>query len=85
MYTKRQLARKTIARKAHEPRRTLKPQWNIIENGTVTNYSLHNNTRHRKSKKHGFKKKCSSNSNTTTANTPKANLTTQKTDTNGSM
>ena len=41
IYSKRQLTRKTKARKAHEPRVTLKPQWNIIENGTITNYSPH--------------------------------------------
>ena len=39
IYGRKQLARKTIARKAPEPRGTLKPQWNIIENGTITNYS----------------------------------------------
>ena len=38
---KKQLAQKTIARKATEPRGTLKPQGNIIENGTITNYSPH--------------------------------------------
>ena len=41
MYSKKQLARKTIARKAPEPRGTLKPQWNIVENDTITNYSPH--------------------------------------------
>ena len=39
--SKKPLAQKTIARKATEPRGTLKPQWNIIENGTITNYSPH--------------------------------------------
>ena len=38
-YCRKQLARKTIAQKAPEPRGTLKPQWNIIENGTIINYS----------------------------------------------
>ena len=41
IYSKRQLARKTIARKAPEPRGTLKQQWKIIENGTITNYPPH--------------------------------------------
>ena len=41
VYNKKQVARETIARKAPEPRGTLKPQWNIIENGTITNYSPH--------------------------------------------
>ena len=41
IYGKKQVARKSIARKAPEPRGTLKPQWNIIENGTITNYSPH--------------------------------------------
>ena len=37
--TRKQIARKTIARKAPEPRGTLKPLWNIIPDGTITNYS----------------------------------------------
>ena len=41
IYGRKQLARKTMARKSPEPRGTLKPQWNIIENGTITNYSPH--------------------------------------------
>ena len=41
IYGRKQVARKTKARKAPEPRGTLKPQWNIIENGTITNYSPH--------------------------------------------
>ena len=41
MFSKKQLAPKTIARKAPEPRGTLKPQWNIVENDTITNYSPH--------------------------------------------
>ena len=41
IYGRKQISRKTIARKAPEPRGTLKPQWNIIENGTITNYSPH--------------------------------------------
>ena len=41
IYGRKQIARKTIARKAPEPSGTLKPQWNRIENGTITNYSPH--------------------------------------------
>ena len=41
IYGKKQVTRKSIARKAPEPRGTLKSQWNIIENGTITNYSPH--------------------------------------------
>ena len=41
IYSKRQLARKTIARRAPKTRGKLKPQWNIIENDTISNYSLH--------------------------------------------
>ena len=37
--TRKQIARKTQARKAPEPRGTLKPLWNIIPDGTITNYS----------------------------------------------
>ena len=37
--TRKQIARKTPARKAPEPRGTLKPLWNIIPDGTITNYS----------------------------------------------
>ena len=37
--TKKQVARKTLARRAPEPRGTLKPLWNIIPDGTITNYS----------------------------------------------
>ena len=39
IYNRKNIARKTTARKAPEPRRTLKPQWNIIQDGTITNYS----------------------------------------------
>ena len=41
IYNGKNIARKTLARKAPEPRGTLKPQWNIIHNGTITNYSPH--------------------------------------------
>ena len=37
--TRKQVARKTPARRATEPRGTLKPLWNIIPDGTITNYS----------------------------------------------
>ena len=37
--TRKQIARKTLARKAPEPRGTLKPLRNIIPEGTITNYS----------------------------------------------
>ena len=42
--SKNQLARKTIARKAPETRGSLKPQWNIIENVTITIYTPHTKT-----------------------------------------
>ena len=51
IYGRKQVARKTIARKASEPRGTLKPQWNIIENGTITNYSPHTITLHTDNRK----------------------------------
>ena len=38
------MARKTIARKTPEPRGTLKPQWNLIPDGTITHYSSHTKT-----------------------------------------
>ena len=55
---RKQVARKTLMRKAPEPRGTLKPLWNIIPDGTITDYTpttisidTHNrsNTRIRKS------------------------------------
>ena len=39
--SKNQVARKTIMRRAKEPRGTLKPMWNIIPDGTITNYTPH--------------------------------------------
>ena len=39
--TRRNVARKSLARKTKEPRNTLAPQWNIIQDGTITNYSPH--------------------------------------------
>ena len=41
IYNKKNVARKTIARKVPEPRGTLKPQWNIIPDGTITKYTPH--------------------------------------------
>ena len=41
IYNKRNVARKSIARKTKEPRNTLAPQWNIIQDGTITNYTPH--------------------------------------------
>ena len=37
--TKKQVARKTLARRSQEPRGTIKPLWNIIPDGKITNYS----------------------------------------------
>ena len=39
IYKRKNIARKTLARKIPEPRGTLKPQWNIIQDGRITNYS----------------------------------------------
>ena len=39
--TRKNVARKSLARKTKEPRHTLAPQWNIIEDGTITGYSPH--------------------------------------------
>ena len=36
---RKQVARKTLARRATEPRGTLKPSWNTTPDGTITNYS----------------------------------------------
>ena len=41
LYNKRNVARKSFARKTKEPRNTLAPQWNIIQDGTITNYTPH--------------------------------------------
>ena len=38
-YNRKNIARKALARKVPEPRGTLKPQWNIIPDGTITIYS----------------------------------------------
>ena len=38
---RRNLARKTIRRKNPEPRRTLKPLWSIIPDGTIVDYTPH--------------------------------------------
>ena len=58
IYNRKNIARKTLARKVPEPRGTSEPQWNIIQDGRITNYSPHTitlNTDNRK--KHGHKKK----------------------------
>ena len=39
--TRKNIARKSLARKTKEPRNTLAPQWNIIQDGTITRYSPH--------------------------------------------
>ena len=41
IYNKRNVARKSIARKAKEPRQILASQCNIISDGTITNYTPH--------------------------------------------
>ena len=41
IYNKRNVARKSIARKTIEPINTLAPQWNIIPDGTITKYTPH--------------------------------------------
>ena len=41
IYNKKNFARKSIARKTKEPRNTLAPQWTIIPDGTITNYTPH--------------------------------------------
>ena len=41
IYNKKNVARKSIARKTREPRNTLAPQWTIIPDGTITNYTPH--------------------------------------------
>ena len=57
IYGGKQIARTTIARKAPEPRGKLKPQWNIIENGTITNYSPHTITLNTDNRKNTFIRK----------------------------
>ena len=39
MNKRKQIARKTLMRRAPEPRGTLKPLWNIIPDGTITDYT----------------------------------------------
>ena len=39
VFIKKNVARKTISRKALEPRGTLKSEWNIIADGTITHFS----------------------------------------------
>ena len=39
--TKTQIARKIIMRRIKEPRETIKPLWNLLPGGTITNYIPH--------------------------------------------
>ena len=39
--TRKNIARKSLVRKTKEPRHTLAPQWNIIQDGTITDYTPH--------------------------------------------
>ena len=39
--TRKNIARKSHARKTKEPRHTLAPQWNIIQDDTITDYTSH--------------------------------------------
>ena len=41
VYHKKNIARKTVMRKAEEPRPTLASQWNLIPDGTITGNSPH--------------------------------------------
>ena len=51
VFNKKNVARKAMARKTPEPRRTLKPQWNKIQDGTITHYSPHTITPDTKTRK----------------------------------
>ena len=44
--SRKNVARKSLARKLKEPRHTLAPQWNIKQDGTITGYTTHYNNRH---------------------------------------
>ena len=39
--TRKNVARKSLARKTKEPSHTIASQWNIIEDGTITGFSPH--------------------------------------------
>ena len=39
--TRKNIARKSLARKTKEPRHKLEPQWNIIQDGIITDYTPH--------------------------------------------
>ena len=41
MKTRKNVARKSLKRKTKEPRHTLAPQWNTIEDFTIRGYSPH--------------------------------------------
>ena len=61
LFYEKHIARKRIARREVEPRRTLKPLRNIITDGTITNYSPHTITVDRSNKKYGNTSKSLSN------------------------
>ena len=46
--TRKNIAQKLLARKTKEPRHTLAPQWNIIQDGTITGYTPHTITINKK-------------------------------------
>ena len=49
IYNKKNISRKTIVRKTHQATRgSLKPQWNIIPDGTITKNSPHTITLEKK-------------------------------------
>ena len=62
IYNRKNIARKSIGRKAPEPKGTLKPQWNIIQDGTIANYSPHTITLDTTNRKNTVIKKRLSNS-----------------------
>ena len=55
--TRKNIARKSLARKTKEPRHTLAPQWNIIQDGTITDYTPHTITIDTPLRKNSNKKK----------------------------
>ena len=57
IYNKRNVARKSIARKTKEPKNTLAPQWNIIQDGTIRNYTPHTISIDTPLRKHSNKEK----------------------------
>ena len=85
--TRKNVARKSLSRKTKEPRNTLAPQWNIIQDGTISNYSPHTITIDTPiRKKHSNKKKPSCHHKRTKAYTTKNRGTTKtKINTHGSL